>query len=153
MPTKLSKDQFWKLYEGLPQELKDSIFAVETGEYIEEICTKYSTENNLSSIVDLVGQVLLGVVLPEDFQTILEKELKIKKDVAKNVAHEINRFIFYPVKESLAGLHKIETIPTNGITMPPTAPKPATRIAEEKIPEGAAKPETKKSDLYKEEIE
>jgi len=37
MPTK----HFWELYNKLPQELKDAIFADETGENLIEICNRY----------------------------------------------------------------------------------------------------------------
>jgi len=109
MPKKYTSEQFWKLYEKLPQELKDALFAEETGNNLYEICQKNGIEEDLDEIVDLVGQVLVGVLAPEDFQGALEKELKLKKESAKKVSREINRFIFYPVKPTLEQLYKIET--------------------------------------------
>ncbi len=156
MPTKLSKDQFWKLYEGLPQELKDSIFSSETAEYIQSICSKNNVNGDKrSDIASIIGDVLLGILLPEDFEKTIKKDLKLTTDTAKNVSHEINRFIFYPVKDSLAGLHKIEVAPTNGMPIPTTLPKPATKPIEAKISETPTAPKSadKKADLYKEDIE
>jgi len=122
MPKKYTPEQFWKLYEKLPQELKDALFAEETGNNIYDVCKRNKILENLDQIVEYVGQVLVGVLPPEEFQETLEKELKLEKDVVKNVAREINRFIFYPVKSSLEELYKIEIAPPakpTGITPPP----------------------------------
>ena len=122
MPKKYTSEQFWKLYENLPQELKDALFAEETGNAIYDICKRNGAEENLDQIVEYVGQVLVGVLPPEELQEILEKEVKLEKEVAKKVSQEINRFIFYPVKSSLEELYKIEISPPakpTGITPPP----------------------------------
>lgn len=140
MTKKCPPDQFWKLYEKLPQELKDALWAEETGNNIYEICKRHGVEENLGEIVEYVGRALIGVLPPEDFQETLEKELKLEKEVAKKVAQEINRFVFYPVKTSLEELYKIEIAPSAkpaGITPPP----------EEKPPVPA------KEDVYREPVE
>lgn len=138
---KYTKDQFWKLYAKLPQELQDALFAEETGNNIFEICKRNRIEDNLDQIVEYVGQVLVGVLPPKDFQENLEKELKLKKETAKKVAQEINRFIFYPVKPTLEELYKIEIVPPvkpSGVTPPLSEEKP-------KAPPG--------KDLYREPVE
>ncbi len=140
MPKKYTQEQFWELYEKLPQELKDALFAEETGNNISEICKKNGAEKNLEAIVDFVGQVLIGVLAPEDFQENLEKEMGFKKETAKKIAQEINRFIFYPVKPALEQLFKIE------IT---SSEKPT-----ETTTESAQKPETPPDkDTYREPVE
>ncbi len=139
MPKKYTSEQFWQLYKKLPQELKDALFAEETGNNIYEICKRNEIEENLEEIVDYVGQVLLGVLPPEDFQKTLEKELKLKKDLARKVFQEINRFIFYPVKTSLEEIYRIEIAP-------PAKPK-ITPPPEEKPPAPPGK------DVYRELIE
>jgi len=111
MTKKYIKEQFWKLYEKLPQELKYALFAEETGDNIYNICQRNKIEERLGEIVDYVGQVLLGVLAPEDFQKTLEEELLIEGDVAKKVFQEINRFILYPVKEALGSLYETEFAP------------------------------------------
>ena len=141
MAKKYTSEQFWKLYEKLPQELKDALFSEETGNNIYESCKRNGVEENLEEIVDYVGQVLVGVLPPEDFQETLERELKLRKEVAKKVAQEINRFIFYPVKPALEELYKIEIKPTEKL---PEKPKKELPITEEK---------PKKRDIYREPIE
>ena len=100
-------------------------------------------EENIEQIVDIVGQVLVGVLPPEDFQKALEKEISLEDDVAKKVAQEINRFIFYPVKPSLEEIYKIEISPT-------TTPVEKARPTEE-TKEKTETPQRK--DVYREPIE
>jgi len=123
MTEKYTREQFWKLYEKLPQELKDALFAEETGDNIYDICKRNGVLEDLDQIVEYVGQVLVGVLPPGEFQETLEKELEVEKGVAKKVTQEINRFIFFPVKNRLEELFKIEIAP------PPTRAAPS---AEEK---------------------
>ena len=141
MPGEYTKEQLWKLYEKLPEELKEAVFAEETANNIDDICTRNGIEDNrISEISRYTGRVLMGVLPPEDFQETLEKELKLEKDLAKKVSQEINRFIFYPVKASLEELYKIEIAPPakpTGITPPPEEKPP--------VPPG--------EDIYRESIE
>jgi len=140
MPRKYTSEQFWKLYEKLPEELKDALFAEETGNNIFEICRKNEIGDDLDQIVEYVGQVLVGVLAPEDFQKTLEKELNIGKDDAKKITQEINRFIFYPVRPALEQLYKVGTAPAEEVI-------PSEKIEEEKPKEPP------KKDIYRELIE
>jgi len=128
MPKKYTPEQFWELYKSLPQELKDALFAEETGNDNYEICKRNGIEENLAEIVEYTGRVLLGVLQPADFQEVLEKELNLEKELAKKVSQEINRFIFYPMKSSLEGIYKKEIMPTAKPTKitPPPEEKPPT---------------------------
>ncbi len=140
MPQEYTKEEFWKLYEKLPQELQEAIFSGETAEHISNICGRYNVnEKTISEVAKQVGNVLLGILPLEEFQKALVEELKIEEDTAEKMAHEINRFIFYPVKPALEQFYK-----TGGI------------LAEEGIGEPTAeKTERKpaKGDAYKEPIE
>lgn len=146
MPKKYTSEKFWELYEKLPSELKDALFAEETGNSIYNICKRNEILEDLDQVVEYVGQVLVGVLPPEEFQETLEKEPKIEKDTAKRVAREINRFIFYPVKPLLEELYKIEIAPPakpTKITPPPEATPPPEE-----------EPETPpREDVYRELIE
>ena len=141
MLKKYTREQFWGLYKTLPQELKDALFSEEAGDNIASACERNEIPDDArGDIVDLVGQVLTGVLPAEDFQSELEKELKIKKEIAKKAAQEINRFVFYPVKPALDQLHGMETN------------KSIKKPGEEKKTE--EKPtELKKDDIYKEPLE
>lgn len=104
-----TKKQLWELYKKLPEEIKDMLFSLDASDNIYNICQKNNlSEEQISKALDYINQVLFGLLPSEEFQETLEKELKIKKDVAKKVAQEINRFIFYPVKPALEQLYKME---------------------------------------------
>ena len=94
MPKKYTPEQFWKLYEKLPQELKDALFAEETGDNIHDICERNGVLENLDQVVDYVGRVLVGLLPPDDLQETLERELEMDKERAKKIGQEINRFVF-----------------------------------------------------------
>lgn len=133
MPRKYTSEQFWKLYEKLPQELKDALFAEETGDNIYDVCKRNRVLENLEEIVEGVGEVLVGVTPPDEFREGLEKDLRIEKDTAKKVAQEINRYIFYPVKPLLEEIYKTEIAPPARPTKvtPPPEEKPATPSAKD----------------------
>jgi len=138
-----TKEQFWKLYEKLPEELKDAIFSEETANDIGDICERNRVEDEKASeVAKYTGRVLLGVLLPDEFQKTLEKEVGLEKEVAKKVAQEISRFVFFPVKESLASLYKVEAAPPTrpSIEAAPPKEKPAEEVE-------------KKPDIYREPVE
>lgn len=149
MPKGYTKDELWKLYDKLPQELQEAIFDNENADNILKICNRYGIieQNDVSDVAVIAGQVLLGLLPPTEFQGALEKELKLRQEVAKDVSREIFRYIFYPVKANLEELYKIEVAPVAGGKTAPAAPKVASS-------EGKAAPETKvvpsKEDTYRE---
>ena len=141
MLKEYSREQLWKLYEKLPQELKETIFSEETAESIGEVCDKNRVEEEkISEVARYTGRVLVGLLPPAEFQETLERELKLKKEKAKKVSQEINRFVFFPVKSSLEELYKIEITP-------PAKPTKITLPSEEKAPVPS------KEDVYREPIE
>jgi len=146
MAKNYTKEELWKLYEKLPKELQEVIFAEETANHIGNICERQKIkEEIISKIAERVRNVLLGILAPTDFQEALEAELKLKKSVAREIAQEINRFIFYPVKSSLEELYKIEITP---------AAKPKVAKRAEAAPPAEEKPSVpQKEDAYRELIE
>ena len=129
MPKEYTREELWKLYQKLPEELQEAIFSEETADHIGNTCERYDIkEETIPEIAKQVGNVLSGILPPAEFQTALEKDIGLEKDDAKKVAQEINRFIFYPVKASLEELYKIEITPPakpTGITPPPEEKPPA----------------------------
>ena len=146
MAKQYNKEQFWKLYEKLPEELKEAVFSENTANDIFHVCEKNEvSEEKIPEIAKCAGHVLLGILPPDKFQETLEKELKLKAETAKKVAQEINRFIFYPVKSSLEELFKIEITP---------AAKPKVAKRAEAAPPAEEKPSVpQKEDAYRELIE
>ena len=137
MLKEYTQEQFWKFYKKLPQELKDALFSEETGDAIYDICKRNMALEKLGEISDHIGQVLLGVLPPAEFQEILEKKMELGSEKSKKIFHEINRLIFSPVKYSLSELYETEIA---GVAPPSEIEKPPQK----KIP---------KSDVYREPIE
>ncbi len=110
MSEKYTKEQLWKLYKKLPQELREVVFSGETANNIYDACEKNNIEN-ISQLTRYVQDVLLGILSTAEFEQTIKKELKLTKQTAKKVAQQINRFIFYPVRPLLEELYKVEITP------------------------------------------
>ena len=114
-----TKDQLWKLYDKLPAELQEAVFSEETAGYIGTVCERYGLEENkISEVAKFVGRVLMGVLPPKSFQEVLAKEIGLKKDAAQQISHEINRFVFAPVKDHLNQIYHIGTEPPKKTAIP-----------------------------------
>jgi hypothetical protein len=138
MAQEYTKDEFWKLFEKLPEELKDAIFSGETADHIREISKRHNIEEKrIPEVAEKIGNVLLGLLPPDDFPNVLELELKIDKEAIEKIMREINRFIFYPVKPALEQLYGTE--------------KTGGEIAAEEIGEKPKK--TAGEDRYRETVE
>lgn len=111
MATKqYTREELQKLYKKLPQELKDVINSADTGEHLSAACERNGVSDELiPHVAKTVGNVLMGVLLPTEFQGALVKEVGLEKSTAQEVARDMNRFIFYPVKLQLEQLHRIPT--------------------------------------------
>ncbi|MBI4359375.1 MAG: hypothetical protein HY577_02240 [Candidatus Nealsonbacteria bacterium] len=144
-----TKEQLWKLYEKLPSDLKEAIFSADNADHIADICRRNSLPTELnSSLAKIAGDVLMGLLLPGDFQGTIEKELKLEKSLAKKVGQEVNRLIFFPVKDSLNLLNKIEA----GAEETTTTKAAPARAVEEPVP-APKKERISKADTYREPIE
>jgi len=141
MGKEYTKEELWKIFEKLPDELKEAIFSEGTAENIFNICSRNGIEDErLSKVALYVGRVLMGLLPPDEFEETLEKELKLEKETAKGINREVERFIFFPVKSDLEKIYKIEIAP-------PARPTRITPPPEEKPPTPPAK------DVYREPIE
>jgi len=133
MPKEYTKEQLWKIFEKLPEELKEVIFAEKTADDIYHISKRNNIkEEKISEVARLTGNVLLGILPPEEFRNTLKKELNLKKDIAEKIAFQIERIIFFPVKKELTEIYQIKTTPET--------------VIKEKI-------KRTKKDIYRESIE
>lgn len=125
MAQEVTPQQYWKLFKDLPPQLKEALSSEETANSLEEICRRYNIFNISYEFVEYVGQVLLGLLPPDELQETLKKELRLKKDKAKKLARETYRMVFYPVKSSLEELYEMEIAPlaTEKIEAPASSPK------------------------------
>lgn len=141
MAKKYNREQLWKLYEKLPEDLKEAIFSGDTAENLYEACARNGIEDDrIPEIARYVGRVLLGILPLDKFQKTLEEEVKLKKETAKRISREVNRFIFYPLKSSLEEISKTPGEPT------PSVSRAVPTVEEEqKVPP--------KEDIYREKVE
>ncbi|MBI2577618.1 MAG: hypothetical protein HYV77_02105 [Candidatus Wildermuthbacteria bacterium] len=120
MANQYTQEELWKLYKTLPEQLQEAIFSEETANHIGSACTKNQVPGNLvPRVAAQVGDVLLGLVRPEDFQKNLEKEIGLKKAATQGITQELNRFIFYPLRSTIDSLHKIGNAENSAIKEQP----------------------------------
>ena len=105
-----TQEEFWKLYKELPKNLQDSLFSEETGNNIEKICRRYDIEDKFSEILNLTGQVLLGLLPVEEFEKVLIRDVNINMSNAREISREVIRFIFFPVKEDLVQVYGLGSL-------------------------------------------
>src|SRR3989344_3812812 len=102
MPKEYTQEQLWQLYENLPEKLKGAVFSEKTADNTFDICTRNGLKDKqISEVARLVGRVLLGIVREGDFQKALAEMLKIETPAAKKISQEINRLIFFQLKDEL----------------------------------------------------
>jgi len=140
------KEQLWQLYKNLPKNLREAGFSKENAKNIHEVCIKndITDEDVIFDIAKNTGYVFLGLLPPNEFSYVLEKDLKLEKSKAELIASEITRFVFLPVRSSLEALYKIKISPSikpGGV--PPSSSETPASSEEEK---------SKKEDIYREPI-
>ena len=138
------KEQLWELYKDLPKDLQKATFSKEVAANIQEVCKEngITDDDVIFDITKNIGYVFLGLLPPNEFSDVLEKELKLNKKTAEQVASEITRFVFLPVRKSLEALYQIKMKASSKLKKEdqPTADQPK-----------AGKP--KRKDRYREIIE
>lgn len=163
MAKRYTKEEFNKLYTGLPEELQEALFSNESSDHVKAACERndLATEKN-SLVAEEVGNVLLGLSTPGEFEGNLIKEVGLKKDIAQKVARELDRFIFYGVKHALAQLHGREISPGPTGALAPSATPQIKTSSLSQGQSGAAnvpdqepdeEPIQTKKDLYRETFE
>lgn len=134
------KEQLRELYKDLPKDLQKATFSEKVAANIQEVCKENGVADDdiIFDITKNIGYVFLGLLAPNEFSDVLEKELKIEKKKAEQISSEITRFIFLPLKKSLEALYQIKI-------------KPGMKTKIEEAKKTEKKP--KKIDKYKERIE
>ena len=106
MQKEISEQQFWQAYDALPAELQDSIFSEKTAEIIFNACVENGIKDErISKIAKNVGDVLLGLLSPEQLQPTLELDLNLDPQAAENVCQLIYNAIFEPVRSQLSEIY------------------------------------------------
>lgn len=107
MVLKYTPEQLEEKYQKLPEDLKNALFSVETAKVIDKISKENRfSEKKAENLAVLIGQVLLGVLPPENFEKEIKKKLRLKPETASKISTQINLYLFNLVKESLNKLYK-----------------------------------------------
>jgi hypothetical protein len=105
---KNDNEQFWNVFNKLPQNIKDIISDPATVDIIEEIATANGVEVKTSKIIRYVDLILSGVMPITQLRESLEDELKIDQDHARKIAVDIRDKIFKQVQDELRDLHGLK---------------------------------------------
>jgi len=102
------KDFFWKTYEKLPDNIKEALFAEENFNIVSEICEAngLSEDETKSQLMKYVGKTLMGLLPIKEFPIILELELDLDTETARNISWDIDRRIFSHLRISLNKLYE-----------------------------------------------
>lgn len=147
-----SREQFVELYKDLPEDLKKAMSSERTIDTTERLSDQEDlSDEEHHAFVKAIGDVLLGLVKPSKFKEELEKA-GISKKGAEKINSSVQRFIFYPVRDTLAQLYEEELKIKKGPEVEEL--KEETGEKEEKK-EKQKKPKKvkKEGDKYREEIE
>lgn len=113
MIESLPDDKFHELFIKLPDELKDAIYAPETGEKVDGICRRNKIEHLYDDLASGIGDVYLGILRPEDFLENFNKKLTGVNGIGQ-INIEINNFLLRPYEEPLEKVYKLHFVATRG---------------------------------------
>lgn len=147
-----SKEQLVELYNNLPEKLQDALYSDQNAKNIEEICDKnnITTDEAIYDVARYTGYVLMGLLPPSELAAIFKKETKLNPVVAEEVANQLSRFVFFPVRQYLEPLYNA-AISFKIADAQPSKKITAIKQIKEKITEPKIK--SKSSARYREPIE
>ncbi len=146
------KEQLWELYKDLPKDLQKATFSEEVAANIQKVCKEngITDDDVIFDITKNIGYVFLGLLAPNEFSSVLEKELKIEKKKAEQISSEITRFVFLPVKKSLEALYQIKI---KAEAKEPAVAKAIAGPVRDEASNGAGEDNLKRKNGYREIIE
>jgi len=146
---KNQKDFFWKTYEKLPDNIKEALFSEENFNIVSEICEKngITDEEIKSQLMKYVGKTLMGLLPIKEFPIVLELELNLETEQARNISWDIDSRIFSHLRISLNKLYTQNVAENKEVS--DNVKKEGT---EEKKEETKPKEPANPKDLYKEPL-
>ena len=119
----LIRQRYLKYFQ-LPQSLRQIMFSAETADKIKKI----SEKNNLNdaqtwSISYITGMIILGETNIIDFLQSIKKDCDLEEDSARELARDINKVIFLPVKDNLKVIHRVSEWPRENENKTSTMPQ------------------------------
>ncbi len=114
---KHTTEQLNKIYQGLPEDLKDIIASVDSTTIIQDVGGKYNLHiDQIGELGSETGLVLMGITPPAQFVTNLASRMKVDRLIANEIANEINEKIFSRVRESLKKAQTLNVEPEKTAT-------------------------------------
>lgn len=109
-------DQFWSIYPHLPKDLQKALFSEETAKDIQGLIVKYGLEDQPSRLLaDIVGDVFLGLLNPNQVKERLKQDYHLPEDVAESLDKDLNTLLFQPLQSSLNKLSYLhQTVSSTG---------------------------------------
>jgi hypothetical protein len=97
------KETIKKHYALLPEEIKIVYSDPQILDRIYDICVSYGVNHldHIGSIDDAVYDIMLGLIKPTDFVSVIIKETGIGEDIANLIVHDINEQILKPIHDKL----------------------------------------------------
>jgi len=114
-----TKDELWSLYQQIPKELQRATFSEEIGQNIQAICKNHSIadENLVLSITKSIGYVFLGLLSPNKYSEMLQRDLSMTPEKAEKLTADLTAIIFAPLKNNLEPLYQIKIIIPKATTL------------------------------------
>ena len=130
-----TNEQKIKLFESLPDELKEVIVSTETTDIIRNIANKHSLMlDQVTEMADEIGLIILGLTKTKDFVKNISERLNIDHNKAFLISEDINKYIISSVRESLqkvqGGEQELNPPPPTPVIKVPYMTKPAPVVRE-----------------------
>ncbi len=108
MAIETDSKKFAEIFKKLPEDLREAVYAQETGEDVEAICDRNKITHHFDYVIDGILSVYTGNLKPDVFFTELEK--KLGEGVStRQIFFEIDKFLIAPYKDSLDKLYSTDT--------------------------------------------
>lgn len=121
MFNELDRKQFSELFQKLPEDLQDAVYAGETGESAEAICERNKIPELFSFLIDRVLSVYLGIMPPDKFWEEVGQRTEGKNGI-KQINYEIDHFLIAPHKESIEKIYSGQNTQQSETTTASQAP-------------------------------
>lgn len=102
-------EEFDKKFKELPEDVRGAMTSVNTVEILTALRVKYNLHiDQLGELSAEVGMLMIGETHPQEFVGKVEENLHVSREIALQIATEVNEKIFRPVRESLMLLYKMK---------------------------------------------
>lgn len=97
-----------KKFDELPEDVQEAMSSVDTTRIMKEISEKHHLHiDQAGALTDDVGDLMLGDSAPSQFIGKIKKDVRVDEKTAREIAEEVNRQIFKPIRESLKGMYHV----------------------------------------------